>query len=132
MEKPIMKQHFITERIDGLERLIEVLHTHPTIYVRSWHKVQSTKFFRYRATFPVEKLIKMIDAGEFWCCERKNDVRNDRIRFQLLQNAETAQIIRQNAMNFDDVTAAIRRFGHVAGLTIAEMKEMAKTKQTDQ
>jgi hypothetical protein len=132
MEKPIMKQHFITEQINCLERLVEVLHTHRSIYVRSWHKVHPTSFFHHSASFPVSKLKQMIAAGEFWCCERKKDVQSDRIRFQLLSIAESGQMIRQNTMNVDDVAAAMQEFGNVSGLTIAELAELAKKKPTDQ
>jgi hypothetical protein len=131
MEKPIMKNHFITDQINDLKRLIEVLHTHETIYVRSWHRVQSTSFFHHRNLYPIERLIKMVDAGEFWCCEKKKHVQQNRIRFQLLSMQENTKALSNKAMAVSDISAAIDEFDD-AGLTIAEITERIQNKKTDQ
>ena len=109
--KPISKNYFITEQIEDLERLIYVLHTEPTIYVKSWNRVHGTSFFHHVASYPIEKLIEMMEAGEFWRCVKKENVKRDSMRRISLETMEAAKRIQNNTPTAKEAAEAMQKFG---------------------
>lgn len=74
-----MKNYVVFDQITTFETLIFALHTERIIYVRSWHQVRACSFFHFRASFPPEKLQKMVAAGDFWHVKPKKEIQAERI-----------------------------------------------------